>query len=204
MLCENLTGYQNLSQLITRARGQDVKSEPRVTMEHIAELSDGLICLVGKISSVAELMQTNRIDSARKWLDAYYQIFGKRRLYVQLVNHLERGDTGVCRLLSRLANEKSLGCVASNGARYATQAEARLLHVLRCIAHKTTLSKSESIRAVNHERFLTSPREMRLIISEMPDALSNTLAIPVRCNVDLDLLFIATSRLFFIVNRNVK
>ena len=186
------------------ARGQDVKSEPCVTMEQIGELSNGLICFIGKTSSVAQLLQTNRIDSARKRLEAYHHIFGTDRVYVQLVNHLERGDTGVCRLLSRLANEKSLGCVASNGARYATQAEARLHHVLRCIAHKTTLSKSESIRAVNHERYLKSPREMQLLFAEIPSAITNTRAILERCNVDLDLLFIATSRLFFIVNRNLK
>ena len=98
--------------------------------------------------------QSNRLRA--KMAGCILSNLWQEALYVQLVNHLERGDTGVCRLLSRLANEKSLGCVASNGARYATQAEARLLHVLRCIAHKTTLSKSESIRAVNHERFLTS------------------------------------------------
>ena len=109
LLCENSIGYQNLSQLITRARGEDVKSEPRVTMEQIAELSDGLICLIGKNSSVAELLQTNRIDSARKRLYEYHHIFGNRRLYIQLVNHLEPGDTGLCKALYRLAQETSLG-----------------------------------------------------------------------------------------------
>ncbi len=186
LLCENSIGYQNLSQLITRARGDDVKSEPRVTVEQIAELSDGLICLIGKNSSVAELLQTNRIDSARKRLYEYHHIFGNRRLYIQLVNHLEPGDTGLCKALYRLAQETSLGCVASNSVRYATQEEARLHHVLRCIAHKTPLAKSDSIRAINHERYLKSPQKMQLLFSEIPAALTNTRAILERCNVELD------------------
>ena len=186
LLCENSIGYQNLSQLITRARGEDVKSEPRVTMEQIAELSDGLICLIGKNSSVAELLQTNRIDSARKRLYEYHHIFGNRRLYIQLVNHLEPGDTGLCKALYRLAVDLSLGYVASNSVRYATQAEARLHHVLRCIAHKTPLANSDSIRAINHERYLKSPQKMQLLFSEIPAALTNTRAILERCNVELD------------------
>ena len=62
LLCENLTGYQNLSQLITHARGEGPKSEPHVTVEQIAELSDGLICFIGKTSSVAQTTVVATLD----------------------------------------------------------------------------------------------------------------------------------------------
>ena len=185
-LCQTIEGYQNLSQLITRAQGADVKSEVRATIEDINELSDGLICLVGKNSNVATFLQKDRIESAQKRLDVYRQIFGNNRLYIQLVNHLEPGDLPLCKQFCQLAQDFSLRYVATNGVRYATRREARLHDVLRCIAHKTCLDKSRSIHAPNHERYLKSAQEIQVLFSEIPAALKNTQVILERCNVELD------------------
>ena len=70
--------------------------------------------------------------------------------------------------------------------RYATRREARLHDVLRCIAHKTTLDKSRSIHAPNHERHLKCAQEIQVLFSEIPAALKNTQVILERCNVELD------------------
>ena len=97
LLCQTIEGYQNLSQLITRAQGDDVKSEARATIDDINELSEGLFCLIGKNSNVATFLQKDKIESAQKRLDVYRQIFGNNRLYIQLVNHLEPGDLPLCK-----------------------------------------------------------------------------------------------------------
>ncbi len=186
LLCETIEGYQNLSQLITRAHGADVKSEARATIDDINELSDGLICLIGKNSNVATFLQKDRIETAQKRLDVYRQIFGDNRLYIQLVNHLEPGDLPLCKQFCQLAEDFSLGYVATNGVRYATRMEAPLHHVFRCIAHKTCLDKSKSIRDPNHERYMKSPQEIQTLFSEIPAALKNTQVILERCNVELD------------------
>ena len=64
--------------------------------------------------------------------------------------------------------------------------EALLHHVLRCIAHKTCLDKSKSIRDPNHERYMKSPQEIQTLFSEIPAALKNTQVILEQCNVELD------------------
>lgn len=186
LLCENLTGYENLSQLITRAHGADTKSEVAVTIDDVNELSDGLICLVGKNSDIAALLQQNRIESARARLDTFRQIFSANRLYVELNNHLDLGDGSLRKQFCQLAHDLSLGYVATNGVRYATRREARLHDVLRCIAHKTSIDKSRSIRVPNHERYLKSAQEIQVLFSEIPSALKNTQVILERCNVKLD------------------
>lgn len=186
LLCENLTGYENLSELITRAHDVDTKSEVGATMDDVNELSDGLICLVGKNSNVAALLQKNRIESARAQLDTFREIFSANRLYVELNNHLDPGDVSLCKRFCQLAHDLSLGYVAANGVRYATRREARLHDVLRCIAHKTTLDNSRSIRTPNHERYLKSAEEIRVLFAEIPEALRNTQVILERCNVELD------------------
>ena len=69
LLCQTIEGYQNLSQLITRAQGDDVKSEARATIDDINELSDGLFCLIGKNSNVATFLQKDKIESAQNgWM----------------------------------------------------------------------------------------------------------------------------------------
>ena len=186
LLCENLTGYENLSRLITRAYGADTKSEVGVTIDDVAELSGGLICLVGKNSDIATLLQKNRIEPARARFDTFRQIFSADRLYVELNNHLDLGDVPLCKQFCQLAQDLSLGYVAANGVRYATRREARLHDVFRCIAHKTTLDKSHAIRTLNHERYLKSPQEIQALFSEIPSALKNTQVILERCNVELD------------------
>ena len=186
LLCENLTGYENLSQLITRAYGADTKSEVGVTIDDVDELSGGLICLVGKNSDIATLLQKDRIEPARARLDTFRQIFSADRLYVELNNHLDLGDISLCKQFCQLAHDLSLGYVAANGVRYATRREARLHDIFRCMSHKTTLDKSRAIRTRNHERYLKSPQEIQALFSEIPSALKNTQVILERCNVELD------------------
>ena len=186
LLCQDKKGYQNLAELITRARYTSPKSTVRATLEQVNELSDGLICLIGKNSNVATFLQNDQIKSARARFDTYRQIFSSNRLYVELINHLEPGDVRLCRKLHRLALEFSLRYVATNGVRYVSRARARLYDVLRCIACRVTLDESEKIRAANHERYLKSSREMKMLFSEIPSAIVNTQLISEQCNVELD------------------
>ena len=186
LLCQDTEGYQNLAELITRSRHTSPKSTVRVTLEQVNELSDGLICLIGKDSNVARFLQNDQIRSARARLDTYRQIFSANCLYLELINHLEPGDVRLCGKLHRLALEFSLGCVATNGVRYVSRARARLYDVLRCIACGVTLDESEEIRPANHERYLKSSREMEVLFSEIPSAITNTQLISEQCNVKLD------------------
>ncbi len=160
LLSQDITGYHQLSRLITRAHA-NATSDPQVTVEQLNECSFNLICLIGKQSHAATLLRNNQIKSARARLDEYRQIFSDNRLYIELNNHLELADIGLCKTLYQLAREFSLKCVASNAVLYATPDKARLHDVMRGIAHKTTLEQSDSIRALNHERYLKSPQEMQ-------------------------------------------
>ena len=132
LLCQNLTGYHNLSQLITRARHARPKGEARATLDAINELSEGLICLVGgKEGNIPKLILDNQIGRASAAIEIYREIFSDNRLYVELVNHREPGDFARCRKLYQLASELGLECVPTNGVRYASQDKATLYDVLR-------------------------------------------------------------------------
>ena len=187
LLCQNLTGYHNLSQLITRARHARPKGEARTTLDAINELSEGLICLVGgKEGNIPKLILDNQIGRASAAIEIYREIFSDNRLYVELVNHREPGDFDRCRKLYQLASELGLECVPTNGVRYASQDKATLYDVLRCIAHKVTLDKSDAIRPQNHQRYLKSANAMGRLFAEIPNALRNTRHILDQCQLDLD------------------
>ena len=186
LLCQNLTGYHNLSQLITRARHARAKGESRATLEAINELSEGLICLVGGEGNIANLVLDNQSGTAKAEIEPYREIFTDNRLYVELVDHREPGDFNRCRKLYKLATELGLECVATNSVRYANQDKARLYDVLRCIAHKVTIDKSDAVRPQNHQRFLKSASAMGKLFAEIPNAIKNTCLILDQCQLDLD------------------
>ena len=187
LLCQNLTGYHNLSQLITRARHARPKGEARTTLESINEWSEGLICLAGgKQGNIPQLALDNQIGRASAEIGPYREIFSEDRLYVELTNHREPGDFARCKKLYQLASQLGLECVATNSVRYAKQENATLYDVLRCIEHKVTLDKSNAIRPKNHQRFLKSPHAMGRLFAEIPDAIKNTRLILDQCQLDLN------------------
>ena len=187
LLCQNLTGYHNLSQLITHARYARQKGEARATLKIISELSEGLICLVGgKEGIIPKLILDNQIGQASAKIERYREIFGTDRLYVELVNHREPTDLARCRQLYQLASELGLECVATNSVRYASRGKATLYDVLRCIEHKVTIDNSDAIRPQNHERYLKSANAMEILFAEIPNAIRNTYLILDQCQLDLD------------------
>ena len=186
LLCQNLTGYHNLSQLITRARHARPKGEARTTLDAINQLSAGLICLVSGQGNIAKLVLEGQIGRASAEIETYREIFGDNRLYVELVDHREPGDFNRCRKLYKLASELGVKCVATNAVRYARKDKATLYDVLRCIRHKVKLDKSEAVRPQNHQRFLKSPNVMGRLFAEIPDAIRNTCLILDQCQLDLD------------------
>ena len=91
LLCEHITGYHHLSQLITHARHGQPKGEARATIKHISELSDGLICLIGgKEGKFSTLLQNKQVEAARARIEAYRQIFDDKHLFIHIYSILPR------------------------------------------------------------------------------------------------------------------
>jgi error-prone DNA polymerase len=129
LLCKDMEGYGNLSQLITEIHRGDATLEPH---------REGLICLL----------------SSAENLPRYLELFGREDLAILLTNCGEQGDMRRCAELSRVAEQHGLERVPSHGVRYATREEGQVHDILRCIAHRTPLSRSHHIRPANHNRYL--------------------------------------------------
>ncbi len=89
------------------------------------------------------------------------------------------------RRLVELGARYSAKFVATNDVHYINPEDARLQDILLAIQTQTVLSDPNRMRMTDESYYLRSPEEMSRLFAEVPEALSNTLLIAERCNVDL-------------------
>ena len=186
LLAENQTGYQNLLKLVSAAQTDGYYYFPRVDKDLLAKHAEGLICTSGCLSAeVPRLLEQGQVDKARQSLDWYYSVFGRENFFLELQEHnipeLER----INRQLLELGPRYDARFIATNDVHYVNREDSRLQDVLLAVQTGKLLSDPDRMRYEPESFFLRSPQEMAAIFSEVPQALSNTLLIAERCNVDL-------------------
>jgi DNA polymerase III subunit alpha len=120
----------------------------------------------------------------KKW-DWYSEVFGRDRFFVELQQHNIKEITELNKQLLSLGARYDARYIATNDVHYVNQADARLQDILLAIQTNSTLNDPDRMKMTDDSYYLRSPLEMSKIFSEVPDALSNTLLIAERCNVDL-------------------
>lgn len=186
LLAENQTGYQNLLRIASAAQLEGFYYYPRVDHEFLSAHADGLICTSGCMSAeVPRLLHQGDLEGARKQLDWYYEIFGAERFYLELQQHDIKELDQINKNLITLGRRYESHFVATNDVHYIDQDDARLQDIMLAIQTGCLLSDPNRMRMTDSTYFLRSPEEMGRLFSEIPEALSNTLLIADRCNVDL-------------------
>jgi len=186
LLCENLKGYKNLSTLVSAGFKEGFYYKPRIDKELLSEHSEGLIalsaCLKGE---VATFCTRNRMEDAVATARWYSELF-QDRYYIELQeNTLPEQDVANKRLME-VASELSLPLVATNDCHYLNREDARAHEVLLCIQTGKTMNDENRMRFSADEFYVKSPEEMIEAFHYAPEAVSNTLRIADRCNLELD------------------
>ncbi len=186
LLAENETGYRNLLKIASAAQMDGFYYYPRIDHEFLASHADGLICTSGCMSAEIPraLLSENPEEAVRRW-DWYQDVFGRDRFFVELQQHNIKEITDLNKQLLSLGARYSARFIATNDVHYVNQADARLQDILLAIQTNSTLNDPDRMKMSDDTYYLRSPLEMSKIFSEVPDALSNTLLIAERCNVDL-------------------
>jgi DNA polymerase III subunit alpha len=187
LLAENQTGYQNLLKLTSAAQLDGFYYYPRVDKELLAKHAEGLICSSGCMSAeVPRLLEQGRAEQARKTLDWYYEVFGKNNFFLELQQHNIPELETINRQLLDLGHRYNARFLATNDVHYINQEDARLQDVLLAIQTGALLSDPKRMRYEDPSYYLRPPDEMARLFAEVPEALSNTLAVAERCQVDLE------------------
>src|SRR5690606_25929650 len=88
LLAENEVGYKNLLQIASAAQLDGFYYYPRVDHEFLSQHAEGIICTSGCMSAeVPRLIQDENLETARKSLDWYYEVFGADRFFLELQHH---------------------------------------------------------------------------------------------------------------------
>ncbi len=188
LLAKNQRGYNSLCRLISYAQLSHRKGEASLSMEALEEYGHDLIALSGcRKGEVASHLIEGRKKEAYEAAIRYASIFGEGNFYIELQNHLLPDDTVLCGELVELANRLGLPYVATNNVHYASRDGHELQDLLVCVKEKITVEESSEVRKPNSEYFLKPYQEMTNLFQAYPEAISNTVEIAKRCEVDLNL-----------------
>lgn len=186
LLAENDTGYRNLLKIASTAQLDGFYYYPRIDHDFLAAHAEGLICTSGCMSAeVPRLIQQGNMDAAKKTLDWYYESFGKDNFFLELQSHNIPELENINKMLVDLGRRYDARFVATNDVHYVDREDARLQDILLAVQTGCLLSDPNRMRMTGNTYYLRTPEEMAGLFSGVPDALSNTLLIAERCNVDL-------------------
>ena len=185
LLCENETGYRNLSYMVSLGFTEGFYNRPRVDMELLREHHEGLIalsaCLAGRIPQ--SIMQDD-LQAAEQAAREYAEVFGPDHFYLELQDHGIPEQRTVNAQIRKLAEKLSLPLVVTNDAHYLHKSDAKMQDVLLCIQTGKTVDDPNRMKFETEEFYLKSEEELRELFPDVPEAFDNTVKIAERCNVE--------------------
>ncbi|HEX5220440.1 MAG TPA: DNA polymerase III subunit alpha [Verrucomicrobiae bacterium] len=189
LLAKDEVGYKNLVKLTTAAHLEGYYYKPRIDKEILAAHHEGLIALSGCLASeIPEAIMKDQLDRARNAIDWFKQTLGPENFYLELQNHGIPEQAKVNKHLILWAKEFGLKCVATNDVHYVEKSHSHAHDALVCIGTQSLLSDPKRMSAgyVPEQFYLRSSEEMKARFSEIPEAVTNTLEVAEKCNVDFD------------------
>ena len=187
LLAKNNVGYHNLCHIISDAHTRGFYYKPRTDKAFLAAHSEGLIassaCLAGELE-VAALERGQ--EAAKKVLYEYLDIFGKENFYIELMYHHLADQKRVNQMLIALSKETGVPVIATNDVHYLRREDAKAHEVMLCIQTRTTMADERRMKMETDEFYFKNGDEMFEVFgNEIPEALTNTVAVAERCDVDI-------------------
>ncbi|MGM0688705.1 MAG: DNA polymerase III subunit alpha [Bacillota bacterium] len=187
LLAENDTGYRNLMRLVSAGYLEGFYYKPRVDRELLEECSEGLIalsaCLAGEIPTMILNGQLEKAFEAARY---YRDLFGPNNFFLELHDHGIPEQKTVNKVLADISRKEGIPLVASNDVHYLSKEDAAVHDVLLCIQTGKTVDETDRMKFESQEFYFKAADEMADLFSEFPDAISNSLRIAERCNVEKD------------------
>ena len=189
LLCQSHQGFLNLSRLVTRCYLENQHpggpgADPGwLTREGL----EGLIALSGgKQGRLAYLLEAQGESIAASYLEFCRQLFGDR-FYIELSRTGQRGENRYVDAAVRLAAATATPVVATNDVRFLRAGDYEAHEARVCIHQSRVLDDANRPRTYTEQQYLKSPEEMAALFADLPEALSNSVEIARRCNLELDL-----------------
>ncbi len=187
LLCQNLAGYRNLTRLITRTylEGQH-RGVPLAEHAWLSrDTTEGLIALSGGIhGDIGRALVAGHAELAADRLQQWQDIFGDR-FYIELARTGRSAEEDYVQHAVSLAAASGTPVVASNDVRF-LHAEDFDAHEARvCIQEGRSLGDADRPGRYSEHQYFKSCNDMSSLFEDIPEALSNSLAIAKPCSQEL-------------------
>jgi DNA polymerase-3 subunit alpha len=189
LLCQNLTGYRHLTQLVTRSylEGQQ-RSLPMIDRAWLdVESLSGLIVLSGGMhGDIGQALNRGREEEARHHLERWQGLCGDR-FYLEASRTGRAGEDHYTDAILDMSRTHGVPAVASNDVRFLTRAEFEAHEARVCIHDGAQLADTSRVRRYSEEQYLKSPAQMAELFADAPELLQNSVAIAQRCSLEIRL-----------------
>ncbi len=187
LLARNSEGYHNLLKLVSSAYLEGFYYFPRIDKDILSQHSKGLLCTSACLKGeVAWHLRQGNYEAALKSSDDMAQIFGKGNFYLELMSHGIEDQRIVNEGLVEISKELNLPLVATNDVHYLEQCQSPAHDALLCIQTQTTLDDPKRMRLSTDQFYFKDPQEMKKEFSWAPEAITNTVAIAEKCNLEME------------------
>jgi DNA polymerase-3 subunit alpha len=186
LLAKDYDGYKNLMQLSSIGYQEGFYYKPRIDREVLAEHSRGLVamsaCLTGELPWYILNGHQSEFDEALEW---YIDLFGKENFFLEIQNHGMPEELVAAKHLIEVSKQTGLRLVATNDAHYIEKDDEMLQQIVFAIRDKNLLSDPKRFKYANNEFYMKTGAEMSKLFAEVPESISNTLAVSEMCQFDL-------------------
>ncbi|MDO8528108.1 MAG: DNA polymerase III subunit alpha [Deltaproteobacteria bacterium] len=187
LLAKNKEGYQNLCKLVSAGHLEGFYYKPRIDKELLEQHAEGIIALSGCLRGEIPMhLSRGNMDAAKKAADYYSKVFGEGNFYIEISDHGLPEQKQIRADLITLAKETGLPLVATNDAHYIHQNQAIAHDALVCIQTGKLMSDTNRLKMASDQLYVRSADEMKALFADCPEAISNTVAIAEKCNLELD------------------
>ncbi|HAF04297.1 MAG TPA: DNA polymerase III subunit alpha, partial [Spartobacteria bacterium] len=130
-------------------------------------------------------IQANKIDNAKQAAAEYRDILGAENFFMELHDHGMEEQRKCNQVLPRIAKDLGVGLVAANDVHFLRRSDHDAHDVMLCIGTGKMVQDENRMRYAP-ELYFKSPEEMRELFKDFPEAITNTLEIAERCNLEIE------------------
>jgi len=188
LLAENNTGWKNIIQLVTASYMDGFYYKPRMSKALLRQYSEGIIALSGCLGGeVSQLVLGNRFDEAVGVVNEYKEIFGKDNFYIEIQRHGKIPETvAIYNKMIELSKVTNTKMVVTSDSHYLESEDKETHDILLAI---------QTGKSVNHPKKFTlvddfsvkSAEAMSEKYKDISEAVSNTVLVANRCNVEIEI-----------------
>ncbi|MBA5866068.1 MAG: DNA polymerase III subunit alpha [Nitrospira sp. CR1.3] len=186
LLARNLTGYQNLIKLVSKAYLEGFYYKPRMDKDILKDHHEGLIALSGCLSGeIPYLIGQKDMSGAMAVAGEFQEIFGKDHFYLEVqangLEHQRIANAGLIEIHKKLG----IPLAGTNDCHYLKKEDSRPHDLMLCLQTGKTISDPNRMKFDTDQLYVKSTEEIAPAFAEFPGAVTNTCRIADHCDLEL-------------------